>query len=125
MSCRQASNKLLEGITLFLEVMDAIEDSLPSCATRFKQFCWITGTKPGVENRLHADHEMAKLDKAETLTARSRNANRHLQLFPCWKPEALRSLVTSDPQSKTRSGAEPPGFMAKTGGFSPRRHAFT
>src|SRR2546422_7492133 len=43
-----------------------IEDSLPSCATRFKQFCWISGTKPGVENRLHADHEMAKLDKAET-----------------------------------------------------------
>jgi len=30
-----------------------IEDSLPSCATRFKQFCWISGTKPGVENRLH------------------------------------------------------------------------
>jgi len=82
-----------------------IEDSLPSCATRFKQFCWISGTKPGVENRLHADHEMAKLDKAETLTAGARNANRHLQLSPRWKPEALRSLVTSDPQSKTRSGA--------------------
>ena len=49
-----------------LSTFGFIEDGIPSCATRFKQFCWISGTKPGVENRLHADHEMAKLDKAET-----------------------------------------------------------
>ncbi len=58
-----------------------------------------------VENRLHADHEMAKLDKGRDLTTGPRNANRHIQLSPRRKPEALRSLVASDPQSKTRSGA--------------------
>ena len=64
-----------------------------------------SGTRPGVENRLHADYEMAKLDKGGDTNLGSRNANRYVQLSARREPEALRSLVTSDPQPKTRSGS--------------------